>query len=327
MDSSNQNVYIFCPANRETGGPEALHQLRYYMEQVNLKAFLVYFNALVDVDPTPDRYRIYKPKTKNIEEVIDEESNIVIVPESNISLLIDFKRMRKCIWWLSVSFYEYLPQKRSLNIKKNIKILLGKREKEVREIQFPIKDCLNLCASKYTYEFLKEQKVKESKFLVEPISKQFLDWEKSEDFERDSVILYNPSKPSEIMTRLLECDEFKFKPIKGYSPYELIEVYRKAKLYIDFGDFGGPERIPKEAVYFGCNILVGKRNASKNDFDVAIPDNYKIKKYNELDLVKNRIREILDNYESDKSDFDPFREKIKNLELNFMKQIQEIFIN
>ena len=52
--------------------------------------------------------------------------------------------------------------------------------------------------------------------------------------------------------------------------------YTEAKLYIDLGEFGGPERIPKEAVYFGCNIIVANHNAAANDFDVAIPQEYKI---------------------------------------------------
>lgn len=323
MKSYNKTIYIFCPANRETGGPEALHQLRYYMEVVNLNAFLVYLDVKKDLEPTPGRYKIYEPKFKNIEDVIDIESNIIIVPESNTILLRNYSYMRKCIWWLSVSFYDHLPPQR--NIRNAVKVFLGIRDKEIRPPGYPIKDCLNLCASKYTYEFLKKQRVKGLKFLIEPISKQFLDYQPTDNPQRDNVILYNPSKPSKIMTQLLEYDGFQFKPLRGYTPTELIDVYCRAKLYIDFGDFGGPERIPKEAVFFGCSILVGRKNAAKNDFDVAISDKFKIKKYNNLEVVKKNIKYMLDNYETNVSDFEFFREKIKNLEINFKKQIEEIF--
>jgi len=247
----NKIIYIFCPANLASGWPEALHQLRYYMGKVNLNAYLVYFNTMNDVNPMPDRYKIYEPKVKNIEEIVDVESNIVIAPESSSILLNNYNKMKKCIWWLSVDYYDNPPQKRIRKIKNFVKILLGMKKKEVDRFQFSIHDCLNLCGSKYTYKFLKKQRVKEIKYLVEPISKEFLDYQYNGNNQRDNIILYNPAKPSKIMDRLLECNEFEFKPIRDYSPYQLIDVYRKAKLYIDFGNFGGPERIPKEAVFFG----------------------------------------------------------------------------
>jgi hypothetical protein len=83
--------------------------------------------------------------------------------------------------------------------------------------------------------------------------------------------------------------------------------------------------MPKEAVYFGCTILVGKRNAAKNNFDVAISDKYKIKKYNNLEVVKKKIHSMLDNYDTNVGDFELFRDKINNLETTFMRQIEEIF--
>jgi hypothetical protein len=128
------------------------------------------------------------------------------------------------------------------------------------------------------------------------------------------------------MSRLLEQKRFDFKPLTELTPDELIDAYKRAKLYIDFGHFGGPERMPKEAVYFGCAILVGRRNASENDFDVAIPEKYKIKEYNDLDLVSSNIEYMLQNYERVIGDFIPFRTKVQQLENNFLKQISEIFV-
>lgn len=326
MNSQDKIIYIFCPANLETGGPDALHQLRYYMEKVNLTAYIVYFNTTVGINPTADRYKIYEPKIKKLEDIEDNENNLLIAPESSSILLNNCKRIKKCIWWLSVYYYDNPPLKRFQRFKNRIKKVVGMYE-DPNRFNFSIKDCLNLCGSKYTYEFLKKQGVRNAQYLVEPISKVFLDYKETDELQRDNVILYNPGKPSEIMTRLLESNEFEFNALKGYSVSELIDVYRKAKLYIDFGNFGGPERMPKEAVYFGCTILVGKRNAARNNFDVAILNKYKIKKYNDLDLVKQKIYYMLDNYETNIGDFEFFREKIKNMESNFVKQIEDIFIS
>jgi len=325
MGISNKIIYIFCPANIATGGTEALHQLRYYMEKIKLDAYLVYINVMKGINPMPDRYIIYDPKVKSLEEIEDVESNIVIAPESWSILLNNFNKSKKCIWWLSVDFYDNLPQKRIRKLKNFVKILLRMKEKEIDRFKFTIHNCINLCGSKYAYDFLKKQRVKGIKYLVEPISKEFLEYKNTDNIERNNIILYNPAKPSDIMDRLLECNEFEFMPLKGFNPFQLIDIYRNAKLYIDFGNFGGPERIPKEAVFFGCTILVGNRNAAKNNFDVAILNKYKIKKYYDIDLVKNKIKFMLDNYETNINDFEFFSNKIKNLETNFIKQIVNIF--
>jgi hypothetical protein len=327
MISPNKIIYILCPANLASGGPEALHQLRYYMEQLKLDAHMVYFNTRQGLNPTPERYRIYEPKVKSLDEIIDTKSNMLIAPESSSIMLNGYKNIRKYIWWLGVQYYDNHPRKKLKIIKWEVKYLLGISKRTPDRFDFKRTDCVNVCGSRYAFDYVRKLGIRDGKYLVEPISKEFLDSGIVHiSDERDDVILYNPSKPSDIMTRLLECGEFKFKPLKGYSPYELVDVYKKAKLYIDFGYFGGPERMPKEAVFFGCNILVGKRNAAKNAFDVAIQSKYKIKKYNDLDLVKKKIWDMLNNYENESVDFDPFRDKVKNLEMNFVKQIEDVFI-
>ena len=54
--TEKSKIYIYCEANLATGGPEALHQLRYYMEKCGLNAYIVYSNIKEGISPTPDRY-------------------------------------------------------------------------------------------------------------------------------------------------------------------------------------------------------------------------------------------------------------------------------
>lgn len=102
-------------------------------------------------------------------------------------------------------------------------------------------------------------------------------------------------------------------------------MYKKAKLYVDFGEFGGPERMPKEAVYFGCNILVANHNAAANDFDVAIPQKYKVEDGTPAEVFESVIGNMLARYEELNRDFVPFREKVERLEDNFLGHIQNVF--
>ena len=75
----------------------------------------------------------------------------------------------------------------------------------------------------------------------------------------------------------------------------------------------------------GANILVAYKNAAKNDFDIAIPEQYKIKDYNNEELVVKLIKEMLTNYDKQYNDFEKFRVQIDKLESNFIVAIKTIF--
>lgn len=317
-------IYIICIANLRSGGPEALHQLRYYMEQAGLDAYIVYYNMKEGVDPMPEPYGVYGIKRKRIEEVDDTEKNTIISAESSTIELNRFRKIRKYIWWLSVNWFDYKPLTSKILLKHKIYKLLGKETNISTYCNFRLEDCVHVCGSKYAYEYVIRLGLK-AEYLVEPISKVFLENNNQPDCERNDIILYNPAKPSDIMTKLLAEKHFQFKPLTKMTTLELIDAYKQAKLYIDFGHFGGPERMPKEAVYFGCCILVGKRNAAENDFDIAIPDKYKIENYDNLDIVNAAIQSVIDKYQDCLPDFIPFRNKIERLESDFIQQINNLF--
>ena len=326
MNNSSQKIYILCIANLRSGGPEALHQLRYYMEQVGLDAYLVYYKTTDGLDPMPVEYTTYGIKRKLLKEIEDNENNILISAESGTIMFNGFKHIQKYIWWLSVNWFDYKPLTSKIILKHKIYKLFGKETNISTYCNFRLEDCVHVCGSKYAYEYVIRLGLK-AEYLVEPISKVFLENNNQSDCERNDIILYNPAKPSDIMTKLLAEKRFQFKPLTKMTTVELIEAYKQAKLYIDFGHFGGPERMPKEAVYFGCCILVGRRNAAVNDFDVAIPEQYKIEDYNNIEIINSRIEDILQNYNAYRNDFIPFQMKISSLEYNFMKQIKKLFIN
>lgn len=324
--NNQPKIYILCIANLRSGGPEALHQLRFYMEQQGLNAYLVYYGSKEGVDPMPEPYGVYGIKRKKLEHVEDTKNNIIISAESSTLELNRFKHIKKYIWWLSVNWFDYKPLSYRTLLKHKFKQLIGKKSSIEHYCNYTLESCTHVCGSKYAYEFVAKLGLK-TEYLVEPISKVFLEAENHSEYERSDVILYNPAKPSDIMTKLLAEKRFEFKPLTKMTTYELIEAYKHAKLYIDFGHFGGPERMPKEAVYFGCALLVGKRNAAANNFDVAIPDTYKIEDYYNIEVVNNHVESILQNYDEIISEFSSFKVKIDNLERNFSTQINQIFKN
>ena len=326
-------IYICCPDQLVTGGPEALHQLRWYLERLGYSAYLVYSTS--EHTACPPRYEKYAPKVVSWRDIEDDARNILIAVESETTFLRYFHNLRPCIWFLSFGYAD-LKKSRALIVCKNIikffiRVLTLGKKKFVYN-RFPVfrrSGILYLCGSKYAYEELKKRRVEQVEMLVEPISLEFLQRGPAKNLTaegREDTVLYNPAKPSRIMKKLLRRKDIVFRPLRGYSPEQLIDLYRHSKLYVDFGEFGGPERIPKESVYNGTCLLVGKRNAAVNDFDVAIPEAYKIKKFNDEEIVAAAIKELLASYDAKIGEFAPFRAKIDGLEEEFMRKIEQIFV-
>lgn len=329
---SNSKIYIFTPAYSVSGGPEALHQLGYYMRKCGLNAYNVYY-GFVEGNPTPQRYEQYNPSVLLEKDIIDDKNNIIIMPESATYLLINYRKTQKCIWWLSVIFYDGMKAYDTRLLMSSIIAIFTLKLRKVKSIiwefkrRFAEKGSTMFVGSQYAYDYLTQvRKLSDIKMLVEPISKNFLDVGHYDSIEgREDIIVYNPAKPSKIMDKLLEDNKFKFVPIKNMTPLEIAELLKKAKLYVDFGHFGGPERIPKEAVYNGCAILVANHNAAVNDFDIAIPARYKIDNFNDLETVTKEIEFMLTNYERVIQDFKFFQNKVINLEKGFIESIKSNF--
>lgn len=164
---------------------------------------------------------------------------------------------------------------------------------------------------------------------IEPISYLFLEkyMKDSHGSDRNSTIIYNPVKSGEFIDFMKEkYPFFQFFPLVNMSQDELIKAYKEAKLYIDFGPFPGAERMPKEAVLYGCLIITGKHGASFYHGDVPIPDDYKFDENKEVDKIVEKMKCCIKNYEECYDDFKEYRETVINLENNFMKSLKNIFI-
>ncbi len=331
-------IYILCPEKKVTGGTEALHQLRYYLELVGFNSYIVYYDSInknkyVNSD-VPERYLQYFIEKKNVihGDLIEDRNDVcVVAPEFSTSMLWKYPNVEKVIWWLSVRYYDGGKFMKYLAFRHWVKETLKKPSNmwKYKNLSNPydVTDAIHCCASQYAYEYVTTKLKQKAYKLIEPISKDFLDIgpEVSMRSNRNNQIAYNPAKPSKIMEELLQTGEFEFVPIRGMLPVEIAQTMRNVKLYVDFGEFPGPERIPKEAVYNGAEIIVGKRNAACNSFDINIPDSYKIEDYTNLKLVSSKIRQMLENYEKYYQDFEVFRNQICNLAKNFIESINYIW--
>jgi len=322
-------IYILAPAYQVSGGPEALQQMCHYLRQIGKNAIIAFYNLEEGRDPMPARYDIYGNQWIPWEKIVDKKGNSVVVPERKPLLLNGIKNAKKYIWWLSRDNFVFEQASLWKKTKYYSKRLLhiDVISLDTRYCNFSLKECTHLCGSKYAFEYVtQELGLKDVHYCVEPISLDFLKMGPySNPQGRRDVVLYNPSKPSAIMEELLQRGKFDYVPLKGFTPQELAEVYKTSKLYIDFGAFPGPERMPKEAVYFGCNILVGKRNAAINDFDVAISEEYKVASEIQAEEAEQIIETMLEGSSAITYEFLSFKDKIIHLEDMFISQLSSLF--
>ena len=336
----NTKIYVLAPPGVVTGGPEALHQLVYYLSKCGYNSIIAHPSAdLLDSHKVPEPYQKYADGFISSENILDTPENIVIFAEGyGIEYFPMFKNIQKAVWFLSVDNYRSFYRKDfSLSQKiekalRNFKYFIY----SLFDLQFFVKNdsTPKLAASYYAYDYLRKHNGKPN-LLIEPISLEFIEYFKNNNYtftsaeNRKNNILYNPAKgDNELMVERLKplLPEYKFIPIKGFTHDEMLELMNHSKVYIDFRTFPGAERIPKEAVVCGMCIITGRNGASNYHGDVPIPDKYKFKKYkNQLDDISTAIKHLMENYSDRVNEFDEYRKTVYNLEENFIKQIKEVF--
>lgn len=344
-----KKIYVFCPNDFVSGGPDALHQLVYYLNQLGLDAEIVYYAfSKKHTYGIPDSYGKYVSTFLRESEFVDDPDNAVILPESAADKLKLIKQSKVYLWWLSVDYncnrssflwkifyFATLPAR----VVKNFDYYRRRfgeaivKTLQKREYTFSSEpaNVNHLCASYYAQDFVSKRSRKSTVLCIEPISKFFLEQysfakPNLEGTFRTDEVLYNPRKSGAFVEKLKElAPDLKFVPLAGMTQEQLVKKYSSAKLYVDFGPFPGAERMPKEAVLFGCAVITGRNGASNYYGDVPISDEYKFADFqNQTSEIVEKIRKILVNYDSRINDFDAYRKTVLGLEENFIESLKEV---
>lgn len=298
-------IYICCPANCQTGGPELLHQLGYKLRLLGFDNRMVYYNRKEGIDPVCSPYKKYGVLYE--ERIIDEENNIIIIPEVFICMVNNILKARKIIWWLSVD--------NAIYTEKDMEIIRGN------------KDILHFCQSYYAIDFLKKNGIKKNRirYLSDYINSEFL--VPASDIQRENIVVFNPRKGFEATAKLIahSNSKIKWQALSGLTPAGMKNILSRAKVYIDFGNHPGKDRIPREAALCGCLVLTNRSGAAGNQKDVPISENYKFKEDEDEGKVLALIYDMLENYKKYLQDYKGYIEKIEKEYLEFEQDIMIIF--
>jgi hypothetical protein len=346
-------IYVACPANSATGGPELLHQLAFHLrKELSIDAYMYYYNFDNSKFNTPvhTEYKIYENSyVTKLNEIEDNEKNIIIVPEKQegIHLLQYFKNIRKGVWFLSVDNYYYsrLTKKDFFIISLINKISKFLINNPLLEFDITSQKVLSKLINKYDYK--KDHILKFSNFYIfqsnysfehfkELNPKYYLSDYLNEDFlkiqtylsKKENIVVYNPKKGISFTKKIIENGrDIKFVPLVNMTRDEVIKTLQKAKVYIDFGNHPGKDRIPRESAILGCCVITNKRGSASFYEDVPIPDEYKFEdKEENIPKIINKIKDCFENYEERHKDFEYYRQVIKNEQQKFIEDLKKIFV-
>ncbi len=306
---------------------------------------MYYINPRSDL--VPDKFSIYDVEAAG--EICDDESNVLIVPEIFTFFLYKFKKIRKIIWWLSVDFYEdYKPLKVVKNRLKarNWPIVLWpvefaglvlKRKIHFKYYRFRDKgQFFHLYNCEYVRQYILSHGISEKNtmFMCAPINQVFFEnVDLSDEFRRENIVLYNPKKGKDFADKIIlrakdQGVGASFIALQNMSSQEIVDLMKRAKIYMDFGFFPGPDRIPQEAVTLGCNIITSSNGSASNPIDVPIPEEFKFDATEEnLDLIIDTIEDMLHSYKEYFPLYDAYREKVKLQVELFNESIDNLISN
>lgn len=322
-------IFVLCPAYSKTGGPELLHQLVYTLNCNNINAKIAYYGVDNDnTDYTPDDFKQYIQTYELCSNIQDNPNNYIIFPEIKTKTMLEFKKAKKIIWWLSVD--NYFKQRGIRNSLKyyGVRGLLHL----ICEGSFYITDYhlkkadYNLCQSHYAMNFLKKKGVKNIYYLSDYINNSFLsvkpDYSKKED-----IILYNPKKGFRFTRKLIKISpELNWIPIKNLTTGQVRDLLLKSKVYVDFGNHPGKDRFPREAALCGCCIITSKNGSASFFKDVPIPERYKFDSTNKnLGIIIKAIKQCVTNFNKEIIQFKTYRQYITAEKNIFDQTVKNIF--
>ena len=316
-------IFILCPAFTVTGGTELLHQLAQILKDKGQNASMVYtskYSNSIAEKVFGTRYSVNIATT-----VEDKEGNIVIAPESDIQKLLKYKKCQRSIWWMSVDNYKG-------SLKKNYDFKHRLYYKYVIDNIFrSIKStCIHFVQSRYAYEYLTAQRgITPSlvKYLSDYLNPVFIETAlKTTGQVRDDVVLYNPKKGATFTKKLIWLSpDLKWVPIQNMTAEQVTDLMLHSKVYVDFGNHPGKDRIPREAAICGCCIITGKRGSAFYEQDVEIPNCYKFDEDQNNQII-GMLRECIHNYDERIKDFDAYRKKITRERDIFEQEVENAFL-
>jgi hypothetical protein len=310
-------IYVMCPYQSVSGGPELAHQFCYIANLIAQKeiAKICYIDTSSDdcissrsVDaPAPTAYHKYETHHATTPGEVDCEGNIVIVPEGLTCQIQELLRSTICLWWMSVDNYKLATNEVDLPLLR----------KKVHH---------HLLQSQYAKEYVLQNFTTPSLFwLTDYINTEHGTFLYPADLRND-VAPYNPKKGYQTLEKVMEnVNWIKWIPLYNLTIEDEIILMQSSKIYVDFGHHPGKDRIPREAAVNGCCVITNREGSAAYHEDVPIPSEYKYAHpLSELDSIDALMKDICQNFPQHQAQFASYRSWIKGETDRFMDEVAHL---
>ncbi len=345
-------VYVLAPANTFTGGPDCLHKFAVDLKKIfRVNAKMIYL-PLSSTNPIHKNFKKYKLAFANFIE--DNPDNILIIPEHYMFLeyAMSYKKITKILWWLSIDNYfgykfRYTYKKffRSLiKIPFNILKIFNKitsyyfgffsyhdylkfiykfsNLKKFRELQ---QVDLHLSQSYYAFKFLKKY-FDNVKFLSDYQREEIIQNYKKKITNKKNLICYS-NKSNDFIKSIQKNQSLKMIKLSGFSNKQIMNIFKKTKIYMDFGYHPGKDRMPREAALFNNCIITNKSGSAKNFKDIPIHSRFKFdEKKSNLKIINSIIFKIFKAHKKELKNFINYKKIILNEKKLFYRDLKRIFV-
>lgn len=295
------NIYILAPQNHKSGGAELSHQLCHAINTLtDVPAYMCYvdinapFDKALGIDvPAPDAYEVYETRHIIGSSKLNTTDSLIVFPEGLTLSMPYYPNAKKVLWWMSVDNYVISTKEANLPfIRDNV--------------------VLHLYQSYYSKDYV-EKKIPGAKglYLSDYINDQHGKFIYPAQF-RENIGLYNPAKGYEEIKALLEkASWLKWVPLINLDIPHMVLMMEAGKIYVDFGNHPGKDRIPREAAADGCCVITNKKGAAAFEGDVPIPERYKFESpADSLEEIDALLHDICDNFAEHQAQFESYRQMI-----------------
>jgi hypothetical protein len=321
--------YVGCPQSNVSGGPELCHQLVHALHLNGQPAWI--FDPLAPADQLPaypDAYRRYNVSAARGCDIAP--GSTIVLPEVYPRCVDRFPNSRVIFWWMSVNnFLLEAPAARLSRIFGPDRVVKSWLKKLRGNVD------LHLYQSEYARAFLEANHLEPRVRLSDHLADEFTQVALQQDqVPRQNLIAYNPRKGLVRTEAILEALRSsggplpEIVPISGMNRQQIVELLSRAKIYLDFGDHPGMDRLPREAVACGAGILVNRRGSAANSIDIPIDSQFKfddqLPGYEQA--VAEKILSILEDFDSYQPQFSEFRRSIATEPERFFTEVRSVFV-
>jgi hypothetical protein len=279
-DDRVRTVYIYVLRGQRSGGLEALHQLAHELMALGVEARLV---ASPESRGLPEEPAYAGYGCTYAEAIPDSPSSVVVVPEIAISVLADYPRSRKAIWWLSVDFgepYNDHPWTSTERLRALIRDSHHCAQSEYARVEIARRE-------RVTLQMLSDYTV-------------FSGGAAHGSDDGPGSVAYNALRGGELTDLVrAKATHLAWRPIENLSRSGVDDLLRRTTVYLDLGSHPGKDRIPREAALAGCVVVVGRTGSAAYDEDVPLAGDHKVDLDRAADEVANDVAARLDRIVAD----------------------------